>query len=150
MNVAYLLKRSTMTMIFLYPSDLGKAMIKSIETLSHSLYANDRGFNNLVRSLWLVLSCWRTRQVHIYASMLYYMCGQKYEAWTSAVVCLTLGWLAHSELWWHSLTTSYLKFPHINMNSRSPLVKKMPLSHRNCLVFLSRTFPNKSFARGYC
>ena len=46
MNVAYLLYRSTTTMMLPHPSDLGSDVMKSMETLSHGLVASGSGFNN--------------------------------------------------------------------------------------------------------
>ena len=77
--------------------------------------------------------------------MLSLICGQKYKAWMSVVVCSTSGWLAHLESW-HSLMTSFRRFPHPGTKSQSPLVRRMPSSCQNRLVLPSRAFPNKSFA----
>lgn len=65
MKVAYLENLSTTTMIDPYPSDLGKQVMKSIETLSHGLSGIGKGsYERLqVVSAPLCLSCWHTRPV---------------------------------------------------------------------------------------
>ena len=121
--------------------------MKSIETLSNGLVTSGRGSNNLAGSWWSTLYCWNTRQVRMYASMSSLMCGQKYEAWTSAVVHSIPVCPTYLELW-HSLMTSFRKFLNLGTKNRSPLVRRMPSSCQNRLVLPLSTFFNKSFARG--
>lgn len=64
----------------------------------------------------------------------------KYVVYTSAVVSPTVV----------SLITSLRKFSYLGTNSRSLLVRKIPVSCQNYLVLPSRTFSNKSFIRGSC
>lgn len=75
--------------------DLGKAIMKSIEILSHGLVASGRGSKSLAKSWWSILPCLHTRQVCIYASISSSVYSQKYVAYTSAVVRLILRWPAH-------------------------------------------------------
>ena len=132
-----------------HPLDLGSDVKKYMETLSHGLVVSGRGSNNPAGSWWSTLSYWHTRQVRTYASMSSLMCSQKYEAWTNAVVRSIPGWPTHLELW-HSLITSFFKFPYFGINNRSPLVRRMSFSCQNRLVLPSSTFPNKSFANRSC
>ncbi|PHT60301.1 hypothetical protein CQW23_02664 [Capsicum baccatum] len=68
-NVAYLEKRSMTTMIVPQHSDLGKHVIKSMVTLSHSFSATGSGSSNPPGALCSTLSCWQTRQVQTYTYM---------------------------------------------------------------------------------
>lgn len=68
------------------PFRLRQSRIKSIKTFFHGLVASGRGFNNLAWSWWSTMSCYYTRQVNTYVLISSCTCGQKYKAWTNAVM----------------------------------------------------------------
>ena len=64
-KVADLENLSSTTMIDPYPSDLGKQVMKSIQTLSHGLSGVGKAVKDLlyIGCFCSTLSCWHTRQV---------------------------------------------------------------------------------------